>query len=84
MSGRGIGRSHLLHFGSLSVPWIPHCVVGNDIDCGAVELRAALEEEHAVKENSRISPVKDAHLFLILDKNVQGIPWESILILRGK
>ena len=53
-----------------------------DIDQVAVELRTALEE-HAAK-NSRISPVKDAHLFLVLDKNVQGIPWESIPILRGK
>lgn len=24
------------------------------------------------------------HLFLVLDKNVQGIPWESIPILRGR
>lgn len=54
-----------------------------DIDQVAVELRTALEE-HAAKGRDRIAPVDDAHLFLVLDKNVQGIPWESIPILRGK
>jgi separase len=54
-----------------------------DIDQVTVELRIALEE-HMAKGKSRISPVKDAHLFLVLDKNVQGIPWESIPVLRGK
>jgi separase len=54
-----------------------------DIDQVTVELRTALEE-HTAKARNHIVPVKDAHLFLVLDKNVQGIPWESIPILRGK
>jgi separase len=28
--------------------------------------------------------VVDEHLFLVLDKNVQGLPWESLPILRGR
>ncbi|KAK1232899.1 separin protein [Marasmius sp. AFHP31] len=27
---------------------------------------------------------EDEHLFLVLDKNLQGLPWESIPILRGR
>ncbi|KAF8591367.1 hypothetical protein K439DRAFT_1627079 [Ramaria rubella] len=54
-----------------------------DVDQVAVELRTALEE-HATKGKGFVTPVEDAHLFLVLDKNVQGIPWESIPILRGK
>ncbi|KAG5734262.1 Separin, partial [Termitomyces sp. T112] len=26
----------------------------------------------------------DEHLFLVLDKNLQGLPWESIPVLRGR
>lgn len=28
-------------------------------------------------------PLSDEHLFLVLDKNVQGLPWESTPIPRG-
>lgn len=54
-----------------------------DMDQVTVELRTALEE-HASKGRNRVTPVADNHLFLVLDKNVQGIPWESIPILRGR
>ena len=30
------------------------------------------------------SPVPEEHVFLVLDKNVQGLPWESLPILRGR
>ena len=52
-----------------------------------VELRNALEE-HASRVKARETPETldddDSHIFLVLDKNVQGIPWESLPILRGK
>jgi len=54
-----------------------------DVDQVTAELRTALEE-HAAKGRNRFTPMNDTHLFLVLDKNVQGIPWESIPILRGK
>ncbi|VDC05614.1 unnamed protein product [Peniophora sp. CBMAI 1063] len=53
-----------------------------DVDQVVVDLRAALEE-HAHKMRGRTKAVPDAHTFLVLDKNVQGIPWESIPTLRG-
>lgn len=37
---------------------------------------------HAVVKRSSI--IEDEHTFLILDKRLQGIPWESIPILRGR
>lgn len=59
-----------------------------------VDLRAVLEE-HVAKVRQRKKTItgkttnslvkdQDEHLFLVLDKNVQGIPWESIPILRGR
>lgn len=51
-----------------------------DVDQIAVELRTVLEE-CAVK---KFASIEDAHLFLILDKNVQEIPWESIPCLRSR
>jgi separase len=54
-----------------------------DVDQVAVDLRIALEE-HAAKTKGKVVPEKDSHTFLVLDKNVQGIPWESIPILRGR
>ncbi|KZV64170.1 hypothetical protein PENSPDRAFT_656761 [Peniophora sp. CONT] len=53
-----------------------------DVDQVVVDLRVALEE-HSHKMRGRTKPVPDAHTFLVLDKNVQGIPWESIPTLRG-
>ena len=54
-----------------------------DVDQVVVDLRTALEE-HAVKARGKVTPLEDSHVFLVLDKNVQGIPWESIPILRGR
>jgi separase len=54
-----------------------------DIDQVTVDLRTALEELVASSQGS-IEPIADNHMFLILDKNVQGLPWESIPILRGE
>ncbi|CAE6434440.1 unnamed protein product, partial [Rhizoctonia solani] len=54
-----------------------------DIDTLVVDLRNALEE-HALKTTPRPTPVADHHMFLVLDKNAQRIPWESIPVLRGR
>ncbi|KAG8730106.1 hypothetical protein FRC10_003137 [Ceratobasidium sp. 414] len=54
-----------------------------DIDTLVVDLRNALEE-HALKTKSRSTLVDDHHMFLVLDKNVQRVPWESLPILRGQ
>ncbi|KAI0313288.1 peptidase family C50-domain-containing protein [Amylostereum chailletii] len=54
-----------------------------DVDHVVVDLRNALEE-HRAKTKARVVPQKDSHTFLILDKNIQGLPWESIPILRGR
>ena len=54
-----------------------------DIDHVVVDLRTALEE-HAEKTRGKVVQEKDSHMFLVLDRNVQGIPWESIPILRGR
>ena len=53
-----------------------------DIDHATVDLRSALEE-HNARVCKSMSADTDAHTFLVLDKSVQGIPWESLPILRG-
>jgi separase len=53
-----------------------------DVDQVAVDLRSVLEE-HA-KATTQPAVVDDAHIFLVLDKDIQGIPWESIPALRGR
>jgi separase len=62
---------------------VPVAISEVDVDQVVVDLRTALEE-HAVKARGRVAPVEDSHMFLVLDKNIQGIPWESIPILRGR
>ncbi|KAF8986511.1 peptidase family C50-domain-containing protein [Cyathus striatus] len=67
---------------------IPVAIAEVDIAQAVVDLRSVLEE-HAQKNDHRCgSSLKevdeDEHIFLILDKNLQGIPWESIPILRGR
>ncbi|KAJ1311860.1 hypothetical protein OPQ81_010320 [Rhizoctonia solani] len=54
-----------------------------DIDTLVVDLRNALEE-HTLKTTPRPTQVEDHHMFLVLDKNAQQIPWESIPVLRGR
>ncbi|KAJ7653310.1 cysteine peptidase C50 [Mycena polygramma] len=67
---------------------VPVAIAEVDIDQVAVDLRGVLEEHHRRLGGRRMgvgSKVDDdEHMFLILDKNIQGLPWESIPILRGK
>ncbi|EJC97616.1 uncharacterized protein FOMMEDRAFT_171563 [Fomitiporia mediterranea MF3/22] len=68
----------LYHFHGL-----PVALAEIDMDVVVVDLRSALEEFHA-KNGKYVSPEEDAHTFLVLDKNLQAIPWESIPVLRGR
>jgi separase len=62
---------------------IPVDVAEVDVTVLVVELRMVFEE-HAAKYQASILPVEDSHIFLVLDKNIQGLPWESIPIFRGR
>ncbi|KAI0691256.1 peptidase family C50-domain-containing protein [Cerioporus squamosus] len=62
---------------------VPVAISEVDMDQVVVELRTALEE-HGARVKGRTSQDDDAHIFLVLDKNVQGIPWESLPVLRGR
>ncbi|KAI0700451.1 peptidase family C50-domain-containing protein [Cytidiella melzeri] len=62
---------------------IPIATAEVDVDQVVIDFRSALED-HMAKYRSQIVPQEDSHLFLVLDKNVQGIPWESIPVLRGQ
>ncbi|KAI0075567.1 hypothetical protein K474DRAFT_1599575 [Panus rudis PR-1116 ss-1] len=56
-----------------------------DMDHLVIDLRAALEEFVASTKPVYVDhETDDEHLFLVVDKNLQGIPWESIPILRGR
>ena len=77
---------------------VPVAIAEVDIDQVVVDLRVVLEEHSAkrfkekksssranvVKGSTELSTPSDEHLFLVLDKNVQGLPWESMSILRGR
>ncbi|KAK0192924.1 peptidase family C50-domain-containing protein [Armillaria mellea] len=56
-----------------------------DVTQVVVDLRSALEE-HASRRSkkARDVPPQDEHIFLVLDKDIQGLPWENIPILRGR
>ena len=54
-----------------------------DVDHVVVDLRTALEE-NAARMRGRLSPQEDEHVFLVLNRCLQEIPWESLPILRGR
>ena len=47
-------------------------------------MKAALSELEVVASRTPTPVSTNDHLFLALDKNVQGFPWESMPILRGR
>jgi separase len=54
------------------------------LDLLIVELRMVLEQFAVRMEQRQVKAEEDGHMFLVLDRKVQGIPWESIPILRGR
>jgi len=67
---------------------VPVAIAEVDIDQVVVDLRTVLEEytikQHKRNKSLKSSSVVDEHIFLVLDKNVQGVPWESLPVLRGR
>ncbi|KAH7890369.1 peptidase family C50-domain-containing protein [Phlebopus sp. FC_14] len=63
---------------------VPVAISDVDVDQITVDLRTALEEHAAARQKRRVIAQEDSHIFLVLDKNVQGIPWESLPVLRGQ
>jgi separase len=56
-----------------------------DFDQIGVDVKGALAEFEAARVARTSAADKEAeHLLLVLDKNVQGLPWESLPILRGR
>jgi separase len=54
-----------------------------DVDHVVVDLRTALEE-HSARVRGHIRFQEDEHVFLVLNRCLQEIPWESLPILRGR
>ncbi|KAI0298727.1 peptidase family C50-domain-containing protein [Multifurca ochricompacta] len=54
-----------------------------DVDHVVIDFRMALEE-HAARTRDRIISQEDEHVFLVLNKSLQEIPWESLPVLRGR
>ncbi|ESK88507.1 cysteine-type endopeptidase [Moniliophthora roreri MCA 2997] len=79
---------------------VPVAIAEIDVDQVVVDLRTVLQEHAAKSKptsqprrpgafghQSSLSTTmvnEDEHLFLVLDKNIQGLPWESIPALRGR
>ncbi|KAG6902753.1 hypothetical protein C0995_011901 [Termitomyces sp. Mi166 len=63
---------------------VPVAIAEVDIFQVVLELRAVLEDHVQRLSRRKIQKTEDEHLFLVLDKNLQGLPWESIPILRGR
>ncbi|KAG8835933.1 hypothetical protein FRC17_000018 [Serendipita sp. 399] len=54
-----------------------------DIDEVIADFRRILREVRQIQVKDSVQE-KTQHLFLVLDRNLQGIPWESIPALRGR
>lgn len=57
-----------------------------DMDELCVDLRSALDEHHARvrRAHDGVPPSDDTHLFLVLDREVCDLPWESLPVLRAR
>lgn len=63
---------------------VPIAISEVDMDQVTVDLRGALEEHAAARKKANVTPVEDSHTFLVLDRSLQSIPWESVPVLRGQ
>lgn len=55
-----------------------------DIEHLSLDVQTALEKFEQGRRAESVAPVTDEHIFLVLDRHVQELPWESIPILRGR
>ncbi|WVN89000.1 uncharacterized protein L203_104216 [Cryptococcus depauperatus CBS 7841] len=62
---------------------VPVALSELDIDAIGVDVKNTLERVES-KQKKCTTVSDEEHLFLALDRNVQGFPWESIPILRGR
>jgi len=49
-----------------------------------MDVQTALQQFEYGRRAESLLPTNNEHIFLILDRQVQEIPWESIPILRGR
>lgn len=63
---------------------VPIAISEVDMDQVTMDLRTALEEHVAARKRGEVTPVEDSHTFLVLDRSLQSIPWESLPVLRGQ
>lgn len=63
---------------------VPVAISEVDMDQVTVDLRVVLEEHMAARKKAGVVPVEDSHMFLVLDRSLQSIPWESLPVLRGQ
>lgn len=55
-----------------------------DMDQVTVDLRAALEAHATARKQANVTAIEDSHTFLVVDRSLQSIPWESVPVLRGQ
>ncbi|KAG6876650.1 hypothetical protein C0993_001514 [Termitomyces sp. T159_Od127] len=63
---------------------VPVAIAEVDVFQVILDLRVVLEDHLQRLARENIQKLDDEHLFLVLDKNLQGLPWESIPVLRGR
>ncbi|KAJ9118120.1 hypothetical protein QFC22_004021 [Naganishia vaughanmartiniae] len=63
---------------------IPVALAELDIEQLVLDVQSALSTFENDRRTESVSPQPEEHIFLILDRHVQEIPWESIPILRGR
>jgi separase len=76
----------LIHFAmdAFQLHGVPVAVDEIDLDVCVTDLRAALDSFQARRTTPEKGEDSDDHLFLVLDKDLSGIPWESIPSLRAR
>ncbi|GAA5821500.1 hypothetical protein JCM3770_000600 [Rhodotorula araucariae] len=63
---------------------VPLACDETDVDQVVVDLREALEELHGTKSAPKSHADPDEHTFLVIDKDLQAFPWESLPCLQGR
>ncbi|TFK18247.1 hypothetical protein FA15DRAFT_760707 [Coprinopsis marcescibilis] len=67
---------------------VPIAIAEVDATQVVIDLRAVLEEHNVrLTKHRRVKNVLDStdeHLFLVLDRNIQNLPWECLPIMKGR